>query len=73
MQLLTAKPLAFFPSADGRGKYHTAVLGGISYCGNGNRTLLDTKASPIVYPAGTDVATIHPICCKRCAKSSRYD
>jgi hypothetical protein len=73
MTHITAKPLSFFPAADGRGKYHIAVLGGISYCGTKARTLLNTKASPIVYPAATDVAAMHPICCKRCAKSSHYD
>jgi hypothetical protein len=72
MPHITEKPLAFFPTADGKGKYHRAVIGGVSYCGTGSRTALDATASPITYPAGTDTSTMHPICCKRCAKSSRY-
>jgi len=66
MARTTTKQLAFFPPADGKGKYHVSVIGGISYCGTQARTLLNVKASPIVYPAATDITTMHPICCKRC-------
>jgi hypothetical protein len=70
----TKQHASFFPARNG-GKYHRRwrdAAGSIAYCGDlaaDKAVEIDEKASPIVYPAGTDISTVHPVVCKRCLKA----
>jgi len=66
----TTKPLCFYPPASGRGKWHVArAVGNVAACGGA--VLLDTTSGKrIQLDGGTEAATVHPICCRRCLRGA---
>lgn len=68
MSKITVKPLSFFQPLSGAGKWHVSnVVGNVAACGCG--ALLDKSSGHrIQLNAGTDIATVHPICCRLCLK-----
>jgi len=70
MNTKTNKPLSLFPALSETGKWHASnVVGNVASCGCG--VLLDTRSGHrIQLDAGTEVSSVHPICCRKCLKGA---
>ena len=70
---VTATSIECFP-AKGGGKWHRrwrTSAGCMAYCGTVAKPIeIDTSVSPICYPGGTLISTMHPVVCKRCATAA---
>lgn len=63
----TTTPLTFFPPRYNVGKWHVGQFG-VSHCGQ--PVELTTTGVREVFPAGTEIKTVHPIFCRKCLKGA---
>jgi hypothetical protein len=67
MKTHTTIPLTFHPPKHNVGKWHVGPFG-VSGCGQ--PVELNIAGVREVFPAGTEIKSVHPIFCRKCLKHS---